>query len=695
MPDFDDHNEVLNLVKDAQSADSDNREKVREVQTFINKPDGQWEQHVTAAFKGRPRYTFDLCNDIVDTTSGHMDQADFGITVRPAGGDATKELAATYNGLIRHIQSASKATRIYNKAGSNVIAAGLDGWEVVQRWGSADSFDQELFVDDVPNFVDTVWFDPTSTKEDRSDSAYAFKLETMSADKYKEKWPNKGDSGTGVSIGDDRTHSVYFQKAKDTITIGSIYYKEPAKREFVEMTNGAIYVVDDDYQKVSDELKVAGITEVRRRTRDIDEIKIRLFDGGGWLNDAQDTVFDRIPLVPAYGNFKIAENKVLYRGIITHKMDRQRIYNYSESRKVENGVLAPVEKIAMTTKQMEGHTEALSLLNTNNSPILEYNPDGDAPPPYKIAGPSPDPSLGDVSISAQQGLQSSINMPGQPAGLRSGVAVELEQDDQDLKDVTYFGSMEVAIGYTAEILVAAIPKLYDARRQIRVLGEDGTSDTVTLNDRVMDEDTNEMVEINNLSHGIYDVVCKVGPTFKNRQSEMTAGFLEAAAVAPQIMSTGLDIYLKNITTPGVDLIAERVRAQMIQAGQIPVDQMTDEEKEQAQAAQQQEPPQDPNMVFAQAEMLKAQNAQQQGQDRTQLEVMKLENARVKLDQDAQKLEMEAQGKQIDLVLKNQAQQADIVNKNIDGLVKLIQAGAPPVLLQQQAAITDESQDNVN
>jgi len=123
--------------------------------------------------------------------------------------------------------------------------------------------------------------------------------------------------------------------------------------------------------------------------------------------------------------------------------------------------------------------------------------------------------------------------------------------------------------------------------------------------------------------------------------------------------------------------------------------MTDDEKAAAQAAQNQPQQPDPQAIAAQALLLEAETDAQTAQDRTQIEVMKLENARVKLDQDAQKLEMDAQGKQIDLVLKNQAQQADIVNKNIEGLVKLLEAGAPPVLVQQQAAITDEAQDSVN
>jgi len=312
--DFSSHSETLNRLKESQDAQHDLRETVREVKLFLSKPDGQWEPDVHKAFHGRPRYTFDMSNDLVDDINGKMIKSEFGIKVKPAGGDATIELAKTYDGLIRNIQSISDASRIYDKAGRNVVAAGLDGWEVIQDWASDDSMNQDLLIRGVPNFVDCVWFDPNAVLEDMSDAKYAFKLKTMSLDEYEKKWPK----GKKVSIGDDRSEEVYHDKAPDPITIGSAYYKEPAKRELVEMSNGAVYIVDDKFEQVVDDLAAQGVTEVRRRTRDINEIKMRLFDGSDWLNDEQDTVFQFIPLVPAFGNFEIAENKVIFWGTITN-----------------------------------------------------------------------------------------------------------------------------------------------------------------------------------------------------------------------------------------------------------------------------------------------------------------------------------------------------------------------------------------
>lgn len=705
MASFTNHNDTLERLKEDQDAEHDNREKVREVHHFLDKPDGQWEPDVFQAFSGRPRYTFDKSNDLVDSITGHIEQADFGIRVKPAGGDATTDIAKTYDGLIRNIQTISNAGRIYSKAARNMVAAGLDGWEVVQDWASDDSFEQDLLVQKVPNWVDCVWFDATAVEETMFDARWAFKLKSMGIEDYKEQFPK----GSEVSVSDERTTEVYHHKATDTITIGSFYYKDKAERELVLMSNGHVHIVDDKFEQIMDELGAQNVTEVRRRTREIDEIKIRLFDGSDWLNDAQDTVFQLLPLIPSFGNFKISENKVIYWGVITKKMDEQRVLNYAQSRKIEMNVLTPREKIAMTLKQQEGLTEELATLNTDSSPILTYNPDSSAGaiPPYKIAGPGLDPTLSEIALNMQQGLASGINVPGQAPGLRSGVAVELEQDDEDIKDVKYFGSQEAAICHTARVLITAIPRAYDSRRQIRLLAEDGTTEMVTLHESVRDDQTGQMVEINDLSQGIYDVTCIVGPAFKNRQSEMTAGFLEAAQIDPSLMQLGQDIWLKNQTTPGMDLIAERAREQAFNQGIIPEDQWTDEEREKVQQAQaqaaQNPPPQDPLMIAAQAEQTKADTQAQEAAGKLQLQEMDLQNKSFALQLKERELDANEQKEQIQLVRDQQTQQSKLYLDSVEGLTKLIEGfgiealggRAPATLIEQGGALVDQKQDEIN
>ena len=73
MTDFSKLDQVQSLLKQVQEADSDNRERVREVTHFLEKDDGQWEPTVVSRMSGRPRYTFDMCNPVVDAIAGELD----------------------------------------------------------------------------------------------------------------------------------------------------------------------------------------------------------------------------------------------------------------------------------------------------------------------------------------------------------------------------------------------------------------------------------------------------------------------------------------------------------------------------------------------------------------------------------------------------------------------------------------------
>ena len=65
----------------------------------------------------------------------------------------------------------------------------------------------------------------------------------------------------------------------------------------------------------------------------------------GWQDDKpKKTVFkDWLPIVPVLANFDVIDGKVIYYGAVEKLMDPQRVFNYTKSREVEEGALAPRE----------------------------------------------------------------------------------------------------------------------------------------------------------------------------------------------------------------------------------------------------------------------------------------------------------------------------------------------------------------
>ena len=179
--------DVQKALESAQESQRDMRLIVKEVERVLLKKDGQWESSIISQRgRDRPRYTFDMCNPIVDQVSGPLQRSDFAIKVRPAGGDATKDIAKTYAGLVRNTENLSKAkTLIYNPAIKKIVATGLAGWEIKQKYVDPKSFDQDLVLEPITNVIETVWMDEHSLKQDNSDSTVGCKLVPMSKDAYK------------------------------------------------------------------------------------------------------------------------------------------------------------------------------------------------------------------------------------------------------------------------------------------------------------------------------------------------------------------------------------------------------------------------------------------------------------------------------------------------------------------------------
>jgi hypothetical protein len=666
--DYEDHAKVINLLTAAQGADSDMRDQARDAQLFVSKKDGQWEPYWWNANQNKPRYTFDMTCPIVDQVAGEIEQADFDIRVSPAGGDATKDVALTYDGIIRNLENISNAKDVYTSAARGMITTGYDGWRIVQKYADDNSFDQDLMIEKIHNFIDRVWFDPAAEQQDKSDARYCFVLHPVAKDEFDKRWPES----TGTSVPDDRDGEAYYDKA-EVVVIGELLYVEKEERELVLMSNGQTYEADDDFEKVVDDMALVGVTEIKRRKRKVNKVCSRFFDNDGWLGDDKDTVFNRIPVIPVYGNYKIIENKTVYSGVVEKLMDSQRVLNYSMSREIEEGALAPRAKYWMTLTQAAGHEDSLSTMNTNSDPVQFYNVDPEMPgPPQQNGGAMVNPGLRTISEAMRGMIGYSAGMfasnMGDNPGLQSGVAIRSLQNKGDNATFKYNKAVQVAIAATGKVLVDAIPKVYDTERTMRILYEDNSFEMATINQPVIDQQTGEVVMLNDLSQGVYDVICKAGPSFKNRQQETLEMIIEMAKVDPTIMQIAGDVMMQNINSPAADQIAERKRDQMLKAGMIPMSQLTDEEQAQIQQQmEQQGQQQDPASIMAQAEMLKGQAEMA----RAQIEQAKVQNEQMKIQVEAQKAQMSAQNDQQDNQVDVFKAQTDRMNTQI----KAQEAGA--------------------
>jgi hypothetical protein len=670
MVDFNDYSEVIAIIETGKSPEVDNRQKAQEDADFLDDDQGQWEPDVINQLPSNmPKYTFDKCNPIVDQIAGEIEQADFDIKIRPAGGDGTKETAELFDGIIRNIESISNASTVYSDAARRMIECSIGGWEVVQDWVDADSFDQDLLIKPVEDFRNRVWYDPGAQSRDMSDANWCTIETDMSTADYDEQFPD----GSGMSIGDTQQTSSSNYK-KESVKVGRFLYKKQVKKTLIEFSDGSVREENDDLEKVLDEFADKGVVEKRRRVKDTTEVWSRLYDGGKWLNEAQKTAFKSwLPIIPVFGNFKISNGKIIYRSAIRKLKDPARVYNYTRTRETIDIIISPKSKYWMTDKQVAGNEAELQDLNTSLSPVQTYNNDPAVPgPPQYLGGAIINAGIVNAAQTTSRDLTEASGLFGLNQGdiqdnTLSGKAIGKLQNKGDNASRKYFKAAEAAICHTARILVEAIPVVMDTTKQIRVLSEDGSFSMKSINETVFDEEARTNVVANDLSRGKYDVTCDVGPAFKNRQEETVESLMALIAIIPGIGEVAPDILLNNIATPGIDLAAERVRKQLLTSGVIPESQQTDEEKEELARAkaeaqnQQQEPTPEDKIATAEIARVQAETASVQANA-----LLKAEDLKLKAEKQADDKALN----EIKVIMQQQTQsmnsQQAIIQANQDG-----------------------------
>lgn len=658
-------------LKTFQESDRDQREQANESDYFLLEKDGQWESRIAEELDSqkRPRYTFDKITPVIETMMADIEDMDFAGNVKPAGGESNKATALTLDGMIRGIQNHSNTEYLYRQACRRLIRRGFDAWVVKAKYMDEWSFEQDLVVESIPNAVNRVWASNTSTVPDSSDSPVAYVLSSMSKDDYKEQFPK----GTGVSVDDNSgtLNNLNDDYQSEVITIAERYYQEESPIEVAQLNNGDVVELNEKWEMIKDEKRLQGIVIALNGKGEPKIKKVKgfkwyhcTFDGGGILTEKRLTVFKTNPVVTVYGNYELLgqSSKITYSGVTLKEMDAQRVHNYAKSREIEEGALAPRAKWWMTKKQAKGNERQLSKMNTSADPVQFFTPDPEMPGyPQYSGGPQINPHLSTLGNQMAMDIKEQANvfdaMQGQFAGRQSEDAIRMQIDRGTGATRKWVNALVFGIQRTCDILLQAIPEVYDTTRQFAIVGVNGEEDMVVLNEEVLDRQTNRMVQTNNLNAGKYKVTVDAGPAFANRMEAGLSALTEYAALDPSIIQTGGDVMLRAIDAPMVDQIADRKRLQMISAGLIPEDQMTEEEIEKLQKLR--ETPQEPDaaMVLAQAEMAKAQADQTKADNDT----IRLNLEMAKVQQSGQKVSIE----EAMAISKIQNTNADTVKKLAD------------------------------
>lgn len=681
---YDDHAAVIAMLHEDQEAECDLREEIDDIIHFLHHPQGQWEPSIWSEYDGRPRYTFDQCKPAIAKVWAEMAANEYSASTQPVGGGATEETSNTIDGLMRNIYNISSFDDVSTKAGKRMIATGFAAWRLVAKYAGEYCFYQDIMIEPISNAHRRVWFQAGSELQTRADANHVHVFGNMNRKAAEKKWKR-----AVKSLNDDRTTDAYTDKPSDTVIVSEILYKKPAKK--------MIYLMPDDSVYDEKGLEAEGMTEddaVDSREIEYTRVFSRKYDNEDWLEDEKETVWHELPVIPEYANFDVSEDgKVTYEGIVRPVMDSQRVFNYAESRKVEESVLAPRKKIFMDDRVAEGYVNDLANLNRDPRAVQLLNGKGidqSKMPIYESGGPAPNPAVSEVSDSMIRNMQLSLGLPNE---LEIAASTKKDSDFRfnqrssmgQVGTFEYYRGHKVALEHTAKVALGAIPTVYDTPRKVRIVDEANQSSEVSING--YDE---EGKRLNDLTIGKYDVCIKIGKDFQSRQADANSAILELGSIIPEVVMRNSDIIASNMDAPGMRTVADRERAYLLKQGVIPEDQFTDQEKQKLMAAQQQPQQPDAGTLIAQAEVQKAEVQAQEAQ-------FKALEAQAKLELQQVKQQTEASEKAMRIELEQQKQQMEELYKLIQGaeiLAKIDQMNSASPELSSQNQLINQNQGEV-
>lgn len=537
---------------------------------FVHDENGQWEEYARTVRANRPRYTIDRISAALDQIIGNQKQSRISINVIPRK-SGSEDVARILKGLIRDIEVESSAQSAYDNAFREISEGGFGGWRVYYDFIDGDSFDQEIGIEPIYSAASSLFFDPYSKKEDRSDANWAFFITEISRDSFKEMWPEAAISEmeTPSSLNESK---AWFNNEQDSLRIAEYWFKEPVKKEIGLLSDGRVIDLEEE-KDVLDELSESGVTVKRSRIVDSHKIFSVIMNGNEFLTKPEEWVGSFIPLVPVFGKTAVIDKKFFSRGIIRKAIDPQRVYNYATSNAVETTALTPKDPIWATRQQAQGEEKDWQEFPTKNQPFLFYTHDEKAPgPPQRGGAPAVQESLLQQVEQAKNDIYATTGIEPASLGnvpqLKSGRAIASEQKMGDRGSFVFRDNLAKGIAYTGRILIDLIPKVYDNERTLRILGEDEVSREVKINETVLDDETGKTVIVNDLSLGKYSVVATIGNSYSTQRVETVDQLTTLAGQSEMIQQLGLDIIVKNMDINSGEELRERIRKVLIKAGVI-------------------------------------------------------------------------------------------------------------------------------
>jgi len=507
----------------------------------------------------RPCLSLDELSQYVNQLINDVRQNKRAIKVDPEGNGADEATAALRANLIRQIEYRSHAQNAYTTSFENCVQRSYGFHRIVARYVPGKSFDQELFIEPLPN-PDLVTPDPDALRADGSDMTYCFVAETRSKAEFGREFPHARLTDFG-SIHDTAPAWV-----KDNrIQIAEYWTIETKTRRLLQLQapGGEPLIVYEDELNGIKPSKALILQE-----RDVDEPAVMQYLTNG-VEILKRTKWPGkyIPIVCCLGKVLYVDSglgatrQVL--SLIRLARDPYMLYCYYRT--------CEAELVGMTPKTpymaYEGQFSPAQLIEVQKSlhepvaalfakPTTEGLVNTLLPLPSRPSYEPPIQALEVGAESARRAIQAAIGQSPLPTSAqrqneKSGIALQTMETSAQRGSYHFIDHYDDAIVQTGRILDDLIPHYYDTARDIGIRKPDDSAEIVRINDSNNPKSVPTNV-------GDHEVTISTGPSMVSER-EAAKQFALALAGNPTLMPVIGDLVTKlSISGPVADELVERL-----------------------------------------------------------------------------------------------------------------------------------------
>lgn len=579
--------DILSLVRTrltaAISATSDSRKsEIEDLKFAAGSPDNKWQwptEVQTARTNGdvRPMLTINKLPQHIHQVTNDQRQNRPSAKVIPADDGAHVEVAEIFDGMIRQIQYDSNADVAYDTACENQVTFGEGYFRIITEFESKDSFDQVIKIKRVRNSF-SVYMDPMIEDPCGEDQDWCIISTDMRKSEYTVKYPDASPVSSLEDMGRGN-ESIGMWLGEDTVRIVEYFYFEVTPVKLNLYSDGKTAFDGTPEDTVYRAHFGKPIKSRQSEHKQVKWVKTNGYD----ILEQSDWAGDHIPVIRVVGNEFEVEGKIYVSGIVRNAKDAQRMYNYHASNEVEMIALAPKAPFIGAAGQFEGFENKWKTANTTAWPYLEYNPIVDdatgapLPPPMRSQPPMVQSGIIAAKTAASEDIKEATGQYnaslGQPSNERSAKAINARTHEGDVSTFHYQDNLARAIRYLTKQLIYLIPRIYDTKRVVTIMGEDHISAMAKLDPdlkesdqavpvmKVMSHANPEILlhKIYNLSIGKYGVLAVTGSSYATRRQEALDGMVQIAQANPDLWKVIGDLIVKNMDWPGAQEISARLK----------------------------------------------------------------------------------------------------------------------------------------